>query len=180
MGAGYPLGNKAAVDRLDGGSVTPGDAAGSRLAATATPLRGRRPQAVEGMVRPARFERATYRFVARAHGSSGHHQEEPSTTKDRESPPVGPCCHANEAGGRAQGRRRLSLVLRPSVWSSRSCWRRQRRIGSPRSQIEEAIGYRSTSPAKERPGALVVVHRLQHPAGTPSSRRPAAHPGLPC
>ena len=57
------MGNKAAVDWLDQGFVTPDDAVGSRLVATATPRRGRRPQAVEGVVRPARFERATYRFV---------------------------------------------------------------------------------------------------------------------
>jgi hypothetical protein len=62
-GRWLPVGNKAAVDRLDEGFVTPDDAAGGRLVATATPGRGRRPQVVEGMVRPGRFERPTYRFV---------------------------------------------------------------------------------------------------------------------
>lgn len=62
-GRRLPMGNKAAVDRLDEGFVTPDDAVGSRLVATAPPGRGRGPQVVEGMVRPARFERATYRFV---------------------------------------------------------------------------------------------------------------------
>jgi hypothetical protein len=42
------MGNKAAVDRLDEGFVTPDSALGRRLAATATPRRRRRPQGVEG------------------------------------------------------------------------------------------------------------------------------------
>ena len=49
------------------------------------PRMGRGPQVVEGMVRPARFERATYRFVARGDESANHHQDDPSTTKDGES-----------------------------------------------------------------------------------------------
>ena len=52
---------------------------------TCHPKEGRRPPVVEGVVRPARFERATYRFVARSEGSSDHHQEEPSATKDEDS-----------------------------------------------------------------------------------------------
>ena len=81
------MGNKAAVDRLDEGFVTPNEATGrSRTVATATPRRRRRPQVVEGVVRPARFERATYRFVARGGGEADHHQDGPSTTKDAESP----------------------------------------------------------------------------------------------
>jgi hypothetical protein len=80
------MGNKTAVDRLDEGFVTPDDAAGRRLVATATPRRGRCPQVVEKVVRPARFERATYRFVARTREGTDHHQDEPSTTKDAESP----------------------------------------------------------------------------------------------
>jgi integrase len=62
-GRWLPMGNKAAVDRLDEGFVTPDDAAGSRLVATAAPRRGRHPQAIEKVVRPGRFERPTYRFV---------------------------------------------------------------------------------------------------------------------
>jgi hypothetical protein len=84
-GRWLPMGNKAAVDRLDEGFVTPDGAAGSRLAATATPRRGRRSQVVERMVRPAGVEPATYRFVARNEGSSDHHQEEPGATKDEDS-----------------------------------------------------------------------------------------------
>ena len=79
------MGNKAAVDRLDEGFVTPDGVAGSRLAATATPRKGRRLQVVEGMVRPAGVEPATYRFVARAPKGVDHHQAVPSTTKDKES-----------------------------------------------------------------------------------------------
>ena len=37
-------------------------------------------------VRIARFERATYRFVARAEGARDYHQDIPATTKDGESP----------------------------------------------------------------------------------------------
>ena len=42
-------------------------------------------QSLKTMVRPARFERATYRFVARAEERADHHQDGPSTTKDGES-----------------------------------------------------------------------------------------------
>lgn len=80
------MGNKAAVDRLDEGFDTPDDEASSSLVATATPRRGPRSQVVEGVVRPARFERATYRFVARAGEDVDHHHDTPSTTKDGESP----------------------------------------------------------------------------------------------
>jgi len=56
-----------AWDSLWVGVVAEGPARerGSRLVVAATP-EGQRPQVVEGVVRPARFERATYRFVARA------------------------------------------------------------------------------------------------------------------
>jgi hypothetical protein len=47
--------------------------------------RRRRPQVVEEVVRPARFERATYRFVARTGEKADHDQDDPSTTKDGES-----------------------------------------------------------------------------------------------
>jgi hypothetical protein len=46
-----------------------------RLAAAATPRRGRRSQVVGGVVRPARFERATHRFVARTGEGLDHHQD---------------------------------------------------------------------------------------------------------
>jgi hypothetical protein len=62
-GAEAAIGNEAAVDRLAEGFLTPDDAAGSRLVATSTARRERRPQVVEGVVRPGRFERPTYRFV---------------------------------------------------------------------------------------------------------------------
>ena len=38
------------------------------------------------MVRPAEVEPATYRFVARTGEGVDYHQDEPSTTKDGESP----------------------------------------------------------------------------------------------
>ena len=65
--------------------MTPDDASGSRLVATASSRRKRRPRVVEGVVRPARFGRAPYRFVARSGDEADHHQEEPIATKDEDS-----------------------------------------------------------------------------------------------
>ena len=62
-GRWLPMGNKAAMDRLDESFATPDDLAGSRMVATAPRRRRRRPQVVEGVARPRGFEPLTYRFV---------------------------------------------------------------------------------------------------------------------
>ena len=72
------------LDHADGYRI-PGGGPGRPTVSPRLPRRERRPQILEGVVRPGRFERPTYRFVARTGEEVDHHQDKPSTTKDEES-----------------------------------------------------------------------------------------------